>query len=255
MLAAVEKTIANVGSNTNLGIVLLLVPLAKVVAENRPALLTQNQVREYLNSVDPVEGGKVFEAIKRAKPGGLGAAKEMDVHSSDASEVELMVAMELAKDRDAIALQYVTGYQRIFEVGVPLLLSGLKVFRNLPKAIVFTHVALMARDADSLIARKCGSEIADQSRFLAAKAFTILFPEIEKEHNSAKLQQLNPGPISDSNKEQYWAAVGELDFWLRSDGHRRNPGTTADLIAAILFVAIYNGDIKPPFTNPPFTNP
>jgi triphosphoribosyl-dephospho-CoA synthase len=36
----------------------------------------------------------------------------------------------------------------------------------------------------------------------------------------------------------YQAAAAELDFWLRSDGHRRNPGTTADLVATGLFVLL-----------------
>ena len=44
---------------------------------------------------------------------------------------------------------------------------------------------------------------------------------------------------------RFWGAVGELDFWLRSDGHRRNPGTTADWMAASLFVAMFNRDIDP----------
>ena len=30
-------------------------------------------------------------------------------------------------------------------------------------------------------------------------------------------------------------AIAELDAWLRADGHQRNPGTTADLVAATLF--------------------
>ena len=38
------------------------------------------------------------------------------------------------------------------------------------------------------------------------------------------------------------AAYQRLDRFLRSDGNRRNPGTTADLIAATLFVALRNGD-------------
>ena len=48
--------------------------------------------------------------------------------------------------------------------------------------------------------------------------------------------------------EPYYQAVAELDFWMRSDGHRRNPGTTADLIVAGLFVAMINDEISPPFT-------
>ena len=85
----------------------------------------------------------------------------------------------------------------------------------------------MADKPDGLIARKCGIELARKSQTLAQKSID----SIEADHS------LN----------SYWRHVGELDFWLRSDGHRRNPGTTADLIAAGIFVAAYNGLIAPPF--------
>lgn len=238
VLAAIEKTIANVGSNTNLGIVLLLVPLAKIIID-RPTRLDCNLVKQYFSSVTLDDGRNVFEAIKLAKPGGLGEAKELDVYSKGQAEIDLLRAMDLAKERDTIARQYVTGYSTVFESGVPLLLKGLGLFRNLPKAIVFAHVALMAGEHDSLIARKCGQETAEHSQFLASKANSIL-------ESSFKSDPVEDN-LSEAKVESYWSAVGELDFWLRSDGHRRNPGTTADLIAATLFVAIYNGDIKPPF--------
>ena len=35
-----------------------------------------------------------------------------------------------------------------------------------------------------------------------------------------------------------WQAYLDFDAYLRSDNHARNPGTTADLIAAALFVAL-----------------
>ena len=47
--------------------------------------------------------------------------------------------------------------------------------------------------------------------------------------------------------ESYERAVGDLDFWLRSDYHRRNPGTTADIVAAGLFAALREGIIPVPF--------
>ena len=46
--------------------------------------------------------------------------------------------------------------------------------------------------------------------------------------------------------EEYHAAVSDFDFMLRSDGHRRNPGTTADLIAAALFALLRDGKLQPP---------
>jgi triphosphoribosyl-dephospho-CoA synthase len=44
--------------------------------------------------------------------------------------------------------------------------------------------------------------------------------------------------------ESYERGLEDFDFWLRSDGHRRNPGTTADLIAAALFVLLREGRVR-----------
>ena len=52
--------------------------------------------------------------------------------------------------------------------------------------------------------------------------------------------------LDETTSNQFWRLVADLDFWLRSDGHLRNPGTTADLIAATLFVALYNGTLTVP---------
>jgi triphosphoribosyl-dephospho-CoA synthase len=236
ILEAVRQNEQAVGTNTNLGIVLLIVPLAKIAGNEWSDRLTVESVNRYLATLNQTDGAQVFEAIRLAKPGGLGQSDEMDVHSSRGDSVDLIAAMKLAGDRDAIARQYATGFVDVFETGVPLLVEGRKIFGDLSPAIVYAHVALMARQADSLISRKCGTETAEHSRFLASKAIECLDQELD-----------DTSRLTEESFEPYWNAVGELDFWLRSDGHRRNPGTTADLIAASLFVGIHNGIIEPPF--------
>ena len=47
---------------------------------------------------------------------------------------------------------------------------------------------------------------------------------------------LRAGRVLES--DDYPREIAVFDFWLRADGHRRNPGTTADLIAAGLFVLL-----------------
>ena len=47
-------------------------------------------------------------------------------------------------------------------------------------------------------------------------------------------------------RSAYYEALANFDFWLRSDGHRRNPGTTADLVAAGLFVLLREGIMNGP---------
>ena len=89
----------------------------------------------------------------------------------------------------------------------------------LTEAIVETHVQFRSRHPDSLIARKCGVEIAEEA---AKRAYAVV---------EARAQDL----------ELYARELSELDFWLRSDGNRRNPGTTADFIGAAIFVGLIEG--------------
>ena len=92
------------------------------------------------------------------------------------------------------------------------------------KSIVHVQLELMSRYPDSLIARKCGVTRAEES---ASRAAIVLAS----------------GPAGSLD---YVQSLNGFDAWLRSDGNRRNPGTTADLIAAGLFVALRDGLIKQP---------
>ncbi len=235
VLQAVTATRATVGTNTNLGMVLLLVPLAKMVMGDAARKLEAKSMSAYLSRLSENDGENVFAAIRLAKPGGLGTVEQADVQTSDDGPVDLLAAMQLAANRDAIARQYVNGFEDIFEIGIPFLTQGRGIFQDLSKAIVYAHVAWMAREPDGLIARKCGLKIAQHAQFLAAKAIDCV-------------DWVAPQPpVGEEVLAPFWSAVGDLDFWLRSDGHRRNPGTTADLIAASLFAGIHNGIISAPF--------
>ena len=47
-----------------------------------------------------------------------------------------------------------------------------------------------------------------------------------------------------------WVAYLELDSWLRTEGRERNPGTTADLLTAGLFVLLREGTLSLPLEHP-----
>lgn len=235
ILRAVEETLSAVGTNTNLGMILLIVPLAKVARANPNQELTIQRVRNHLAEISSADAADVFRAIRTAKPGGLGDVARMDVNAMPAEEVGLLEAMQEAADRDLIAKQYVSGFSDVIEDNAMGIVVGRKKFDSLSMGIVFAHVVSMSREPDSLIVRKCGVETAAHAQMLALKAIEFLTPVG------------TDGESQPGDKESFWNAVGELDFWLRSDGNRRNPGTTADLIAASLFVGIHNGTIKAPF--------
>jgi triphosphoribosyl-dephospho-CoA synthase len=92
-------------------------------------------------------------------------------------------------------------------------------------AIIETQLQLLCRYPDSLISRKCGREVAEQAAAMAGRV----------------LRAGSPG------SPEFESALADLDFWMRADHHRRNPGTTADLIAAGLFAALREGRLRPPF--------
>ena len=43
-----------------------------------------------------------------------------------------------------------------------------------------------------------------------------------------------------------WAELKSFDAWLRAEGHARNPGATADLLTACLFVLLRENTITLP---------
>lgn len=219
MLRAVAATRAGVATNTNLGTLLLLVPLAKVP---RTEHLPQG-VRAVLSRLTEEDARDVYEAIRLAQPGGLGKVATADI--SEAPPNDLVSAMRLGASHDMVAKQYADSFVDVFEAVVPWLTRALESGLSLSLAIVHVHLELMREFPDSLIARRRGVEVAAQSAARAAKV----------------LEAGAPG------SEEYDWELAEFDFWLRTDGHLRNPGTTADLLAAGLFVMLRDGIIKPPF--------
>jgi triphosphoribosyl-dephospho-CoA synthase len=220
VLDAVASTRRVVATNTNLGMVLLLAPLA-AVARKVPL---REGVADVLSATTVDDARLVYRAIRLARPGGLGQATEQDVTAEPTQT--LVDVMALAADRDTVARQYANSFGEVFDVGVPALRGALAAGRPLETAVIATHLRLLAEVPDTLIARKCGP---DESREAARRAADVLrdgWPDS------------TTGILS----------CAGLDRWLRARGHARNPGTTADLVAAALFVCLRDGTIRLPVT-------
>ena len=215
---AITDTRAIVNTNTNLGIVLLLAPLAKTgrTSDRKSAL------RSLLDNLTSSDAEDVFAAIRLVQPGGLGSSPEMDVNH-DLTQPDLMAAMRIGADRDLIASQYATGFEFLLDELVPRLAANCGTY-GLVSGIVNVYVWLLATKPDSLIARKCGPETAIVASEMAQRV-------------------LDAG---DPHREESAKCLSDLDFWLRSDGHRRNPGTSADMITAAIFVNLLENclDVK-----------
>ena len=217
---AVRATRKVVGTNTNLGIILLLAPLAAVMFESHETP-PRDQARAVLDGLTADDAGAVYEAIRHAHPGGLGDAPEQDVREEPT--VTLLEAMKLAADRDMVARQYANGFADVFDFGVPAFLAAFARFGCVEAAIVDSQMKWLANYPDSLIARKNGPAVAEDVQRRAI--------EVERLGGVASPEGRRAGVA--------------LDRHLRSDGNKLNPGTTADLITACLFVALRENTVAP----------
>ncbi len=217
VLESIRATRQVVSSNTNLGIVLLLSPLAAVSPEQSLA----EGIDEVLCRLSVQDSADVYAAIRLAAPAGLGEVSEQDLHT--APTLPLRECMKLAAGHDLIARQYANGFRQVLKEGCEWLLDAGHRIESQPQQIQWVALRLLAEYGDSLIARKCGNQMSDEVRLRAGKIIADGWPEA-------------PAACEDYR---------QLDHFLRADGNRRNPGTTADLIAAILFASLREGHLTP----------
>jgi triphosphoribosyl-dephospho-CoA synthase len=221
MAGAISETSLVVKKNTNLGIVLLLFPLAGVWHRLHQESKRKHCLNKLLGRLTTEDARRVYRAILMAKPGGLGEAPEQDVRNEPT--VTLLEAMKLAADRDMVARQYANGFADVFDFGVPTFVDAFTRFGSVEAAIIDSQLRWLATYSDSLIARKNGPAVAEDVQKRAAAV-------------------LEMGGIATA---QGRAAGVALDKHLRSDGNKLNPGTTADLITACLFVCLRENRVAP----------
>jgi triphosphoribosyl-dephospho-CoA synthase len=212
---SVEATRRLVATNTNLGMILLLAPMAAVpiVEPLRDGLAA------ILEGLTVEDARLVYGAIRLARPGGLGQSDDQDIAGEPT--VTLLQAMTLAADRDLVARQYASSYADVFDRALPSLRAHLRSGRPLESAIIGTYLEFLADHPDTLIARKRGESTALEASTRASAVLQAGWPDAPE-------------------------ALGAFDDWLRLDGHARNPGATADLTTAALFAALRDGTITLP---------
>ena len=232
---AIEATRAVVSSNTNLGIVLLIAPLAAVPVDRS----LRDGIGEVLDGLTRDDATWMYRAIRRAQPGGLGVADDQDIASEPTGT--LREVMALAADRDGVAAQYANGFDWVLSEGLPYLSSVGSEFEHCwESAIIELHLRLLAAHPDTLIARKCGESVALEASRRASECLKNLAKRAAVLKPDAPVEEfmIRPSRALQSSNASMAADLKDFDDWLRTDGHRRNPGTTADLVAACLFAAI-----------------
>ena len=221
---AVEATSRCTRANTNLGIVLLLAPLARAAIRQLDAQTPPGReerlrrlrvmLGDVLAETTVNDARDVYRAIRLANPGGLGSAADQDV--ADEPTVTLIEAMRLAAHRDGIAREYATTFEQTFDFGAPALRRARADGLAWSEAIVETFLTVLAERPDTHIARRGGEPLARRVSRLAAEALSA------------------GGVRSDAGRR----AAAAMDSTLRDPRNLANPGTTADVTAAAVFVAL-----------------
>jgi triphosphoribosyl-dephospho-CoA synthase len=207
----VEATSAAVGTNTNLGIILLCAPLA--AAAERQDTDLRAAVAKVLDRLDIEDASLAFRAILLASPGGLGRAERHDVRAPP--QVSLRDAMAAAAERDRIARQYACAFEDVFVTGEAALGAARARSHDPNLATLAVFLAFLSAFPDTHIVRKHGVAVAEDVRRAALGFQARLHAGEDAAHLHADL--LN---------------------WDTALKHRGiNPGTSADLTVATLFAA------------------
>ena len=214
----------------NLGIILLTAPISTAAGainadENLDMTELRDKTRYIIKNTTPADAVAVYKAIGMAmSPETLGRSDELDVLDEGSEETirregyNLYDVFSMGAERDIICREYVTGFSVTFDTGYPYLLSALEE-QDMNTAIVNTFLQILSENPDTLIARKAGE---DRAKWVSNKASDIM---------------LNGGATAEAGLE----LIDRLDQELQAEEGTLNPGSTADLTAASIFLALLDG--------------
>lgn len=191
--------------NINFGIIMMFFPLAATWGSS---------TKKILASLTPEDTKWIVKAMQKGKLGGMGlkdkSLSKYDVLSRgifDVIEKEGITPMRLmrmAQPYDTLAREWVEDYAISRAISARIDTGS--------ESIINEYLRILSCYPDTLIARKAGLET---SKEVSQMARWVL-----------------EGNLS----------MGEFDSYLRADGNRLNPGTTADLIATGLFLKLMESE-------------
>ncbi|MDR1651638.1 MAG: triphosphoribosyl-dephospho-CoA synthase [Synergistaceae bacterium] len=217
-----------VGRNANLGIILLLAPLVRAAGKSdgggrRSA--GRASVRQVLEDLGPDDSEAIYEAIRILSPEGLGKSSQYDVNGAGPVP-PILDAMKLASGWDSVAGEYASGYEITFGLAAPAISSFRNEGHTLKDSILQAFLTVLAEVPDTLTERKLGRAAAERTSALARSAL------------------LAGGCFTGRGRD----AISEMDRELRDADNLKNPGATADLIAAGIFVFLSEELRRTPLT-------
>ena len=229
ILNCVKETSNLVNTNTNLGICMLLIPIASAVA----TLVNQNSINSLADNLDVlIKNTQVNDAIaltnsiKISEAGGMeNKPSKYDINDNDTideiieNKITMYDLLKFSEKYDKISYELVNKLPVITKIGYPEYINTLNGFsRN--DATIQTFLTILANVPDTLISRKYGEEISNNVTKTAKKILDN----------------------TDIGTKERLDALNKFDSYLYNKKY--NPGTTADFTAASIFVGLLDKYFK-----------
>jgi len=215
----VEESIAwQSGGNTHFGALLLLVPLAMAAGacERYDGEEIKRKATEIMLNTSMADAIEVYTAFPKAKVKVRREVPELDVmdetsiHEIRAKKLSLYAILTISASYDLISRDLVGGFDKIFEYAS--LITDFAREERINDAITHAYLRLLADEEDTFITMKFGT---GKSKHVQQKAQRIVTRGYQRKE------------------------LEEFDEELIREG--LNPGSTADIIAAALFISILGG--------------
>ena len=203
-----------IGGNTHFGTFLLLIPLIMAAGQSESyegVKDNANRIMRETTAQDAVDMYKVFNStdIKVKDVDDLDVYNPSSLEKIKRKGLTLYDIMRRSAPYDLISRELIGGFERSFKY--TSIMKEKVCEMDINDSIVWTYLTALSEEPDTFIAIKFDDEKAE---FVSKEAFEIL---------------------NDFNEEK----IREFDERLIRDGV--NPGSTADLIAAAIFLALLDG--------------
>jgi triphosphoribosyl-dephospho-CoA synthase len=216
--ASSESVLWQTGGNTHFGAYILLFPLIKAAARGNIGQLRTDaaDIVKETTVEDAINFYKAFSMVevRMKKPEDLEADdRELDVSGTGSLEelgrrgITMYDIMQISSKNDMVAREWVDGFRRSFEAAD--MIKNKRKTGTMNDATVLTYLELLAREPDTFIAKKYNM---DKAVYVQGLALDVIERRMTLKELSNRL---------------YLEKI--------------NPGSTADLMIAGLFIALLSG--------------
>lgn len=216
ILNAVVETDKWIKNNTNLGIVMMTTPIAVAASISNSFNEIRENVKLLMANTSVDDACNLYDAINIADAGGMGDQDEYDVASDNAknelreNKQTMFDVLKISAPWDMLAREMTSDMPAVFEIGYPIY-HKLSLEKSKNEACILTFLTILSQVPDTLISRKYGADEA------------------------LKISMMTRDLLNLKDEADFSDKLKEFDDFLSENKY--NPGTTADLTAASIFVS------------------